>query len=92
MISFIFWDLFDKVETNFKIFKNDEGVNLALVANRLRKINKGRSLLTTSGVQTARNVEQPALFRATHSFKGNVIHGVSANSIPGNSTRQNFKS
>ena len=49
-------------------------------------------LLTTSRVYTARNVEQLAFFRATLSLKRDVVHGVTANSLPGYSTMQTFKS
>ena len=54
--------------------------------------NKNQYLLTTSRVQAARNVEQPALFRATLSLKRDVEHGVTANSLPGYSTMQTFTS
>jgi hypothetical protein len=45
-------------------------------------VTQSVSLLTTSRSHTARNVEQPALFRATHCLKRDVIHGVSASPLP----------
>ena len=47
-----------------------------------QNVNFDVSLLTTSRVHTARNVEQLALLRATLSLKRDVVHGITANSLP----------